>query len=233
MIRNRKAWGGVAAAWAALSGPPAAWAVAIDMDNPDVALRWDNTLKYSAAVRLRDADPVLLANPNNDDVECLSFADLYALIGPESNGFADWSDAQDLATELGSSTELPDATLDLTGPGTESGTYEIDRVRWNTESDRVEPPVRAALERAAARIRAFHERQVEPDVEHVDGGIRLALVTRPLARVGIYVPGGTARYPSSVLMTAIPARVAGVEEIVMVTPGPSPETLLAAKIARK
>ena len=67
MIRNRKAWGGVAAAWAALSGPPAAWAVAIDMDNPDVALRWDNTLKYSAAVRLRDADPVLLANPNNDD----------------------------------------------------------------------------------------------------------------------------------------------------------------------
>jgi phosphate transport system substrate-binding protein len=66
----------------------------------------------------------VMTNPNNDDVECLSFADLYALIGPESNGFADWSDAQDLATELGSSTELPDATLDLTGPGTESGTYD-------------------------------------------------------------------------------------------------------------
>lgn len=67
MIKSRKAWGGVAAAWAALSGPPAAWAVDIDVGNPDVALRWDNTLKYSAAARLKDADPVLLANPNNDD----------------------------------------------------------------------------------------------------------------------------------------------------------------------
>ena len=120
--------------------------------------------------------------------------------------------------------------FDRRSPGA-AGSYEIDRVRWNTESERVEPRVRAALERAAGRIRAFHERQVEPDVEHVEGGIRLALVTRPLARVGIYVPGGTARYPSSVLMTAIPARVAGVGEIVMVTPGPSPETLLAARIA--
>jgi histidinol dehydrogenase len=53
----------------------------------------------------------------------------------------------------------------------------------------------------------------------------------PLARVGIYVPGGTARYPSSVLMTAIPAKVAGVREVIMVTPGASPEALLAARIA--
>jgi histidinol dehydrogenase len=53
----------------------------------------------------------------------------------------------------------------------------------------------------------------------------------PLARVGLYVPGGTARYPSSVLMTAIPARIAGVEEIVMVTPGASAETLAAAALA--
>jgi phosphate transport system substrate-binding protein len=66
----------------------------------------------------------VMTNPNNDAVECLSFADLYALIGPESNGFGNWSDAQDLATELGSSTELPDEALDLTGPGAESGTYD-------------------------------------------------------------------------------------------------------------
>ncbi|HEV7762616.1 MAG TPA: substrate-binding domain-containing protein [Acidimicrobiales bacterium] len=66
----------------------------------------------------------VMTNPNNDDVECLSFADLYALTGPESEGFGKWSDAQALATELGSSTELPDATLDLTGPGAESGTYD-------------------------------------------------------------------------------------------------------------
>jgi phosphate transport system substrate-binding protein len=66
----------------------------------------------------------VMTNPNNSDVECLSFADLYALIGPEAEGFANWSDAQSLASELGSSTEFPDATLDLTGPGTESGTYD-------------------------------------------------------------------------------------------------------------
>jgi histidinol dehydrogenase len=120
--------------------------------------------------------------------------------------------------------------FDKRSPGSD-GSFELDPVRWDTESRRVEPKVRAALERAASRIRAFHEKQVEPDIEHVSGGIRLSLRTRPLARVGLYVPGGTARYPSSVLMTAIPARVAGVGEIVMVTPGPSPETLLAARIA--
>ena len=63
-------------------------------------------------------------------------------------------------------------------------------------------------------------------------GVRLELRVTPLARVGLYVPGGTARYPSSVLMTAIPAKVAGVAEIVMVTPGASPEAMLAARLAR-
>jgi phosphate transport system substrate-binding protein len=66
----------------------------------------------------------VMTSPNNDAVDCLSFADLYALIGPEAEGFSNWSDAQALATELGSTTELPDAPLDLTGPGTESGTYD-------------------------------------------------------------------------------------------------------------
>ena len=66
----------------------------------------------------------VLTSPDNDSVECLTFADLYALFGPESEGFADWSDAQALATELGSTTELPDAPLDITAPGTESGTYD-------------------------------------------------------------------------------------------------------------
>jgi phosphate transport system substrate-binding protein len=66
----------------------------------------------------------VLTNPNNEDVECLSFADLYALIGPESEGFTNWSDAAPLAAELGSETEFPDAELALTGPGPESGTYD-------------------------------------------------------------------------------------------------------------
>jgi phosphate transport system substrate-binding protein len=66
----------------------------------------------------------VLTSTENDAVECLTFADLYALTGPESEGFDDWSDAQALATELGSTTELPDAPLDITAPGEESGTYD-------------------------------------------------------------------------------------------------------------
>jgi phosphate transport system substrate-binding protein len=65
----------------------------------------------------------VMTSPNNE-VECLNFADLYALIGPESEGFSNWSDAQDLATELGSQTQLPDEELTLVGPGPESGTYD-------------------------------------------------------------------------------------------------------------
>jgi phosphate transport system substrate-binding protein len=66
----------------------------------------------------------VLTNPANDSVECLTTGDLYALIGPESEGFESWSDGQEIATALGSSTELPDAPLDITAPGTESGTYD-------------------------------------------------------------------------------------------------------------
>jgi histidinol dehydrogenase len=109
--------------------------------------------------------------------------------------------------------------------------YEIDAERWDRLADTVARPVQDALALAARRIRAFHERQVEHDVDVTLDGVRLELRVTPLARVGLYVPGGTARYPSSVLMTALPAKVAGVPEVVMVTPGASPETLLAARLA--
>lgn len=83
----------------------------------------------------------------------------------------------------------------------------------------VEPEALAAIHQAAANIRAFHEKQkvnswMEPDAQ----GTILGQLCRPLARVGIYVPGGTAPLPSSVLMNAMPAQVAGVAEIVMTTP---------------
>lgn len=65
----------------------------------------------------------VLTNPANS-VECLSFADMYALVGPESQGFSTWADGQEIATALGSETELPDAPLDITAPGEESGTYD-------------------------------------------------------------------------------------------------------------
>jgi phosphate transport system substrate-binding protein len=66
----------------------------------------------------------VLTNPNNDAVECLNFVDLYALTGPESENFDNWSDAQDLAASLGSDTEFPDEPLEITAPGEESGTYD-------------------------------------------------------------------------------------------------------------
>jgi phosphate transport system substrate-binding protein len=66
----------------------------------------------------------VLTNPANDAVTCLTFADLYALVGPESEDVDRWSDAAALAGELGSTTELPDAPLDVTAPGEESGTYD-------------------------------------------------------------------------------------------------------------
>ncbi len=81
---------------------------------------------------------------------------------------------------------------------------------------------RRALELAARRIREFHRRTLSRSFTYRDSlGMRLGQKVRPLERVGIYVPGGQGAYPSTVLMNAIPARVAGVPEIVMVSP-PSP-----------
>src|SRR5215470_4859718 len=111
------------------------------------------------------------------------------------------------------------------------GSYELSRARWDAAAAQVAPALRDALGFAAGRIRAFHDRQREPDLDLTLDGVRLELRVAPLARVGLYVPGGTALYPSSVLMTAIPAKVAGVPEVVMVTPGASNEALLAARLA--
>lgn len=120
--------------------------------------------------------------------------------------------------------------FDRRAPGAD-GSYELGRDEWERRAATVAPAVLAALEHAAARIRGFHGHQREADLDVSAGGIRLGLRVTPLARVGLYVPGGTARYPSSVLMTAIPAKVAGVAEVVMVTPGASAETLAAARLA--
>jgi histidinol dehydrogenase len=79
-----------------------------------------------------------------------------------------------------------------------------------------------ALRFAAERIESFHRRQLPQSIDYVDGvGVRLGLRWRPLASAGLYVPGGTAAYPSSVLMNAIPAKVAGVGRLVMVVPTPA------------
>ena len=75
-----------------------------------------------------------------------------------------------------------------------------------------------AMREAVRRIRAFHEKQKQNTWVNFEGGIALGQKITPLRRAGVYVPGGTAAYPSSVLMNVIPAKVAGVEEIIMATP---------------
>jgi histidinol dehydrogenase len=105
---------------------------------------------------------------------------------------------------------------------------ELPRATWAEQASHVAPGVRLAIERAAARVRRFHEREKYAGFEISEDGARVGMRVAPLARVGLYVPGGTARYPSTVIMTAVPAKVAGVREVVMTTPGPSPETLAAA-----
>jgi histidinol dehydrogenase len=91
------------------------------------------------------------------------------------------------------------------------------------------------LEKAARRIRRFHQLMSRKPVSSVEKGIRLGQIIRPLERVGIYIPGGKASYPSTVLMAAIPAKVAGVQEVVMTTPphpdGISTAVLVAADLA--
>ena len=108
--------------------------------------------------------------------------------------------------------------------------------RLKSAYDRLDDDLRSALNLAAERIIAFHERQRPEAMEWVDqAGVRLGLRQTPVDAAGLYVPGGKAAYPSSVLMNALPAKVAGVERLVMVTPTPYGEAnnlvLAAAHLA--
>lgn len=98
---------------------------------------------------------------------------------------------------------------------------------------RIDAELLGAMERAAVNIRRFHQQQVQESyVDFREDGSMMGQRVRPLKRVGLYVPGGTAAYPSSVLMNAIPAKIAGVPELVMVTPpnaeGKPRDVILAA-----
>ncbi|HKT59624.1 MAG TPA: histidinol dehydrogenase [Gemmatimonadales bacterium] len=97
--------------------------------------------------------------------------------------------------------------------------WSVDAGIWQGALDRVSPSVRAALERAVDRVRAYHEHQREAGfhLTEPDGSL-VGMKVTPLDRVGLYVPGGKASYPSSVVMNAVPALVAGVQEIVAVIP---------------
>lgn len=114
--------------------------------------------------------------------------------------------------------------------------WRIEAVACREAFDDLQPDLRAALELAAQRIRAFHEAQRPADRDHTDeAGVRLGARWRAVDAAGLYVPGGRAAYPSSLLMNAIPAKVAGVGRLVVVTPTPggavNPLVLAAAHLA--
>jgi histidinol dehydrogenase len=128
-------------------------------------------------------------------------------------------------------------------------TNRFDRVRLTPDRLRLSPDeiaagaalappeTVAALRLAAERIESFHRQQLPVGIDYVDAaGVRLGQRWRPIAAVGLYVPGGTASYPSSVLMNGIPAKVAGVERLVMTVPAPdgilNPLVLAAADMLR-
>jgi histidinol dehydrogenase len=109
---------------------------------------------------------------------------------------------------------------------------EVSRAQMRAALNNLPKKDAASLRQAAARIRRFHERQLSRSWKYAEAdGTQLGQIVTPLERVGLYVPGGKAAYPSSVLMNAIPAKVAGVPEVVMVSPNPHPLVLAAAAIA--
>ena len=155
---------------------------------------------------------------------------------------ADEADAERAAAEIirRVRAEGDAAVIDLT--------RRFDRVELSPETMRIGadevaaasarcgPKQRAALEQARDRIEAYHRRQLPEDADWRDeAGLRLGWRWRPVDAVGLYVPGGTAAYPSSVLMNAIPAKVAGVARLVMAVPTPdgalNPLVLAAAQLA--
>ncbi len=116
------------------------------------------------------------------------------------------------------------------------GTLAFSDAEIAAECAKVSAEDRAALELAASRIRAYHERQMPEDARWTDAaGAELGWRWGPVSAAGLYVPGGLASYPSSVLMNAIPAKVAGVERLVIACPTPggvvNPLVLLAARIS--
>jgi histidinol dehydrogenase len=121
--------------------------------------------------------------------------------------------------------------------GAKIDALEVTPAEFEAAAEAIDPADRAALGKAAMRVREFHRKRIPSSWEvREEGGGTFGYRVRPLARVGIYVPGGKAVYPSTVIMNAVPASVVEVPEILMATPpGPDgkirPEVLIAAKVA--
>ena len=131
---------------------------------------------------------------------------------------------------------LADYTQRFDGHDLNQSGWQVDAETCRQAFEALKPELREALELAATRIRAYHEAQLPEDRDYTDAaGVRLGATWRAVDAAGLYVPGGRAAYPSSMLMNAIPAKVAGVERLVVVTPTPKGEVnalvLAAAHLA--
>ncbi len=121
--------------------------------------------------------------------------------------------------------------------GAKVDALEVRPEEWDEAVEQVDPADRAALGKAAMRVREFHRKRIASSWEmREEGGGFMGQRVRPLARAGVYVPGGKALYPSTVIMNAVPASVVEVPEIVMATPprpdgSIAPEVLMAARVA--
>jgi histidinol dehydrogenase len=166
-------------------------------------------------------------------------ADFDALVNARREADADV--ARDVRTIVAAVRDEGDAaiaayTKRLDGHDLHESGWRIEPAACLAAWQGLEPRLREALELAAERIAAYHAKQVPEDRDETDAaGVRLGARWRPVDAAGVYVPGGRAAYPSSVLMNALPAKAAGVERLVMVTPTPkgqiNPLVLAAAHLA--
>ncbi len=166
----------------------------------------------------------------------LAFADLLAA---NRETAADVDDAvQEIlaAVRLRGDTAIAEYTQRFDGLHLTPGEFRVTDAEIDAAAAACDPETVAALNSAAIRIEDFHRRHLPKDDDYIDvQGVRLGARWTPLQAVGLYVPGGKAAYPSSVLMNAIPARVAAVDRVVMVVPAPKgqldPLVLAAARIS--
>ncbi len=174
------------------------------------------------------------------DSAAAGFAAAFAALLADRQGSAGAADRAAAAiveaVRAGGDAALLDYTRRFDRVALEPGGIRIGAEEAAARARAVPAATRRALEEAAARIEAFHARLMPADLDYRDdAGVRLGARWRPLDSVGIYVPGGTAAYPSTVLMNAVPARVAGVRRIAMAVPAPdgalAPAVLAAAEVA--
>jgi histidinol dehydrogenase len=163
------------------------------------------------------------------DSSDIGFADAFdALVNGRREADADVSSAvaqtiKDVRTH--GDVTLAEMTQRFDGFDLNNAGWQIDAAQCKAAYDALQPDLRDALTLAAKRIEAYHTAQLPEDRDYRDSdNVRLGARWSAVDAAGVYVPGGRAAYPSSVLMNAIPAKVAGVERIVMVTPTPGGET---------